>query len=118
MAPRGRPTRTTRARPVTATPPPVTDPTTTTSVTKCQTVSAMIVEGVSLLFWQHVLRPGKAMIAILREQVQEGMNAPFGMSNDVAYAMRGLDLKKEDDNLNIVSGGMKSKKGEAEFVEP
>ncbi|GJZ44657.1 putative reverse transcriptase domain-containing protein [Tanacetum coccineum] len=40
MAPRGRPTRTTRSRPVTATPPPVTttpppvaDPTTTTSVT-------------------------------------------------------------------------------------
>ncbi|GJU31517.1 putative reverse transcriptase domain-containing protein [Tanacetum coccineum] len=41
MAPRGRPTRTTRSRPVTATPPPVTDPTTTTSVTNAQ-LQAMI----------------------------------------------------------------------------
>ncbi|GKA47592.1 hypothetical protein Tco_0740475 [Tanacetum coccineum] len=53
MAPRGRPTRTTRARPVTATPPPVTttpppvtDPTTTTSVTNAQ-LQAMIDEGVT-----------------------------------------------------------------------
>ncbi|GJT59930.1 putative reverse transcriptase domain-containing protein [Tanacetum coccineum] len=53
MAPRGRPTRTTRARPVTATPPPVTttpppvtDPTTTTSVTGAQ-LQAMIDEGVT-----------------------------------------------------------------------
>ncbi|GJY01352.1 hypothetical protein Tco_0359504 [Tanacetum coccineum] len=52
MAPRGRPTRTTRSRPVTATPPPVTttpppvtDPTTTTSVTGAQ-LQAMIDEGV------------------------------------------------------------------------
>ncbi|GJT95128.1 putative reverse transcriptase domain-containing protein [Tanacetum coccineum] len=53
MAPRGRPTRTTRARPVTANPPPVTttpppviDPTTTTSVTNAQ-LQAMIDEGVT-----------------------------------------------------------------------
>ncbi|GJS92689.1 putative reverse transcriptase domain-containing protein [Tanacetum coccineum] len=53
MAPRGRPTRTTRSRPVTATPPPVTttpppvtDPTTTTSVTSAQ-LQAMIDEGVT-----------------------------------------------------------------------
>ncbi|GJR46025.1 putative reverse transcriptase domain-containing protein [Tanacetum coccineum] len=53
MAPRGRPTRTTRSRPVTATPPPVTttpppvaDPTTTTSVTSAQ-LQAMIDEGVN-----------------------------------------------------------------------
>ncbi|GJZ40241.1 putative reverse transcriptase domain-containing protein [Tanacetum coccineum] len=53
MAPRGRPTRTTRSRPVTATPPPVTttpppvtDPTTTTSVTNAQ-LQAMIDEGVT-----------------------------------------------------------------------
>ncbi|GKB40803.1 reverse transcriptase domain-containing protein [Tanacetum coccineum] len=53
MAPRGRPTRTTRSRPVTATPPPVTttpppvtDPTTTTSVTGAQ-LQAMIDEGVT-----------------------------------------------------------------------
>ncbi|GJU32675.1 hypothetical protein Tco_1176264 [Tanacetum coccineum] len=59
MAPRGRPTRTTRARPVTATPPlspqlptvttfppPVTNPTTTTSVTNAQ-LQAMIDEGVT-----------------------------------------------------------------------
>ncbi|GJV86059.1 putative reverse transcriptase domain-containing protein [Tanacetum coccineum] len=53
MAPRGRPTRTTRSRPVTATPPPVTttpppvtDPTTTTSVTSAQ-LQAMINEGVT-----------------------------------------------------------------------
>ncbi|GJV72522.1 putative reverse transcriptase domain-containing protein [Tanacetum coccineum] len=52
MAPRGRPTRTTRSRPVTTTPPPVTttpppvtDPTTTTSVTSAQ-LQAMIDEGV------------------------------------------------------------------------
>ncbi|GJU29069.1 putative reverse transcriptase domain-containing protein [Tanacetum coccineum] len=51
-APRGRPTRTTRSRPVTTTPPPVTttpppvtDPTTTTSVTSAQ-LQAMIDEGV------------------------------------------------------------------------
>ncbi|GJU80172.1 reverse transcriptase domain-containing protein [Tanacetum coccineum] len=53
MAPRGRPTRTTRSRPVTTTPPPVTttpppvtDPTTTTSVTSAQ-LQAMINEGVT-----------------------------------------------------------------------
>ncbi|GJQ90268.1 putative reverse transcriptase domain-containing protein [Tanacetum coccineum] len=53
LAPRGRPTRTTRSRPVTATPPPVTttpppvtDPTTTTSVTSAQ-LQAMIDEGVN-----------------------------------------------------------------------
>ncbi|GKF78272.1 hypothetical protein Tco_0230742, partial [Tanacetum coccineum] len=53
MAPRGRPTRTTRSRPVTTTPPPVTttpppvtDPTTTTSVTGAQ-LQAMIDEGVT-----------------------------------------------------------------------
>ncbi|GJW05478.1 putative reverse transcriptase domain-containing protein [Tanacetum coccineum] len=53
MAPRGRPTRTTRSRPVTTTPPPVTvtpppvtDPTTTTSVTSAQ-LQAMIDEGVN-----------------------------------------------------------------------
>ncbi|GJV72524.1 hypothetical protein Tco_1492519 [Tanacetum coccineum] len=46
MAPRGRPTRTTRSRPVTTTPPPVTDPTTTTSVTSAQ-LQAMIKEGVT-----------------------------------------------------------------------
>ncbi|GKD87728.1 hypothetical protein Tco_1358882 [Tanacetum coccineum] len=55
MAPRGRPTRTTRSRPVTTTPPPVTDPTTTTSVTSAQ-LQAMIDEGVTAV-WQHVLRP-------------------------------------------------------------
>ncbi|GKA26881.1 reverse transcriptase domain-containing protein, partial [Tanacetum coccineum] len=44
--PRGRPTRTTRSRPVIATPPPVTDPTTTTSVTSAQ-LQAMIDEGVT-----------------------------------------------------------------------
>ncbi|GJZ38308.1 putative reverse transcriptase domain-containing protein [Tanacetum coccineum] len=51
--PRGRPTRTTRSRPVTTTPPPVTttpppvtDPTTTTSVTSAQ-LQAMIDEGVN-----------------------------------------------------------------------
>ncbi|GKA71269.1 hypothetical protein Tco_0777408, partial [Tanacetum coccineum] len=56
MTPRGRPTRTTRSRPVTATPPPVTDPgttpppvtdpTTTTSVTSAQ-LQAMIDQGVT-----------------------------------------------------------------------
>ncbi|GJS49072.1 reverse transcriptase domain-containing protein [Tanacetum coccineum] len=46
MAPRGRPTRTTRSRPVTTTPPPVTNPTTTTSVTSAQ-LQAMINEGVT-----------------------------------------------------------------------
>ncbi|GJX49371.1 hypothetical protein Tco_0276216 [Tanacetum coccineum] len=46
MAPRGRPKRTTRSRPVTATPPPVTDPTTTTLVTSAQ-LQAMIDEGVT-----------------------------------------------------------------------
>ncbi|GKD61847.1 hypothetical protein Tco_1299356 [Tanacetum coccineum] len=53
MAPRGRPTRTTRSRPVTATPPPVTatplpvtDATTTTLVTSAQ-LQAMIDEGVT-----------------------------------------------------------------------
>ncbi|GKC37678.1 hypothetical protein Tco_1050062 [Tanacetum coccineum] len=52
-APKGRPTRTTRSRPVTptsppvsSTPPPVTDPTTTTSVTGAQ-LQAMIDEGVT-----------------------------------------------------------------------
>ncbi|GKD20561.1 reverse transcriptase domain-containing protein [Tanacetum coccineum] len=53
MAPKGRPPRTTRSRPVTTTPPPVTttpppvaDPTTTTSVTSAQ-LQAMIDEGVN-----------------------------------------------------------------------
>ncbi|GJX01332.1 putative reverse transcriptase domain-containing protein [Tanacetum coccineum] len=53
MATKRRPTRTTRSRPVTATPPPVTttpppvtDPTTTTSVTNAQ-LQAMIDEGVT-----------------------------------------------------------------------
>ncbi|GJU09194.1 hypothetical protein Tco_1125624 [Tanacetum coccineum] len=53
MAPIGRPTRTMRSRRVTATPPPVTttplpvtDPTTTTSVTSAQ-LQAMIDEGVT-----------------------------------------------------------------------
>ncbi|GJS03125.1 putative reverse transcriptase domain-containing protein [Tanacetum coccineum] len=45
MAPRGRPTRPTRLNPGT-TPPPVTDPTTTTSVTGAQ-LQAMIDEGVT-----------------------------------------------------------------------
>ncbi|GJV19264.1 reverse transcriptase domain-containing protein [Tanacetum coccineum] len=45
MAPRGRPTRPTRLNPGT-TPPPVTDPTTTTSVTSAQ-LQAMIDEGVT-----------------------------------------------------------------------
>ncbi|GKF42712.1 reverse transcriptase domain-containing protein [Tanacetum coccineum] len=49
--------RTTRSTPVTTTPSPVADPTTTTSVTR-----------VSLLYWQHVIRPEMAMIAIPREQ--------------------------------------------------
>ncbi|GJX89161.1 hypothetical protein Tco_0341175 [Tanacetum coccineum] len=82
MAPRGRPTRTTRSRPVTATPPPVTttpppvtDPTTTTSVTSAQ-LQAMIDEGECV--WQHVPRPEMAMIAIPQELVQEGMNALCG----------------------------------------
>ncbi|GJT18896.1 putative reverse transcriptase domain-containing protein [Tanacetum coccineum] len=53
MAPKGRPPRTTRSRPVTTTPPPVTttpppvtNPTTTTSVTSAQ-LQAMIDEGVN-----------------------------------------------------------------------
>ncbi|GJZ48129.1 putative reverse transcriptase domain-containing protein [Tanacetum coccineum] len=66
MAPRGRPTRTTRSRPVTTTPPPVTttpppvtvtpppvtDPTTTTSVTSAQLQAMIDEEGVvSLTQW-------------------------------------------------------------------
>ncbi|GJY78380.1 reverse transcriptase domain-containing protein [Tanacetum coccineum] len=52
MAPRGRPTRTTRSRPVTTTPSPVTDPTTTTSVTRAQ-LQAMIDEGVTAVLAAH-----------------------------------------------------------------
>ncbi|GKF55364.1 hypothetical protein Tco_0165704 [Tanacetum coccineum] len=47
MTPRGRPTRPTRLNPGT-TPPPVTDPTTTTSVTSAQ-LQAMIDEGVTAM---------------------------------------------------------------------
>ncbi|GJU47403.1 hypothetical protein Tco_1204669 [Tanacetum coccineum] len=135
MAPRGRPTR---LNPGT-TPPPVTDPTTTTSVSQCQTVSAMIVEGLSsaVLAARATTRNGddshtsgtgaRRNERTVRECTYQDFmkcqplffrGTERTVSNDVAYAMRGLDLKKEDDNLNIVSGGMKSKKGEAEFVEP
>ncbi|GJS62644.1 hypothetical protein Tco_0657428 [Tanacetum coccineum] len=63
--PRGRPTRPTRLNPGT-TPPPVTDPTTTTSVTSAQ-LQAMIDEGCHAVL-QHVLDPILAMIAIPRNR--------------------------------------------------
>ncbi|GKA10476.1 putative reverse transcriptase domain-containing protein [Tanacetum coccineum] len=91
MAPRGRPTRTTRSRPVTATPPPVTttpppvtDPTTTTSVTSAQ-LQAMIDEGVTAVL-AAVYDPIMATIAILGNRT---------VTNDVAYAMTWSDLKKK-----------------------
>ncbi|GJW98525.1 putative reverse transcriptase domain-containing protein [Tanacetum coccineum] len=81
MAPRGRPTRTTRSRPVTTTPPPVTttpppvtttpppvtDPTTTTSVTSAQ-LQAMIDEGVkAALAARDTTRNGDGQSSICRD---------------------------------------------------
>ncbi|GJX67317.1 reverse transcriptase domain-containing protein [Tanacetum coccineum] len=103
MAPKRKATRnpesrpvTTTPRPVTTTPPPVTDPTTTTSVTSAQ-LQAMIDflgggGGVSLLYWQHGLRPGMAMIAIPREPELPML---LLVTNEVAYAMTWSDLKKK-----------------------
>ncbi|GKB30893.1 hypothetical protein Tco_0870294 [Tanacetum coccineum] len=75
MAPRGRPTRTTRSRPVTTTPPPVTttpppvtDPTTTTSVTSAQ-LQAMIDEVLSCTR-QHLIQSRMVIDAILREYIK------------------------------------------------
>ncbi|GKC27621.1 hypothetical protein Tco_1034915 [Tanacetum coccineum] len=76
MVPRGRPTRTTRSRPVTATPPPVTtnpppvtDPTTTTSVTSAQ-LQAMIDEGVTaVLAARATTRNGDDSIPREQDQV-------------------------------------------------
>ncbi|GJR60668.1 reverse transcriptase domain-containing protein [Tanacetum coccineum] len=84
MAPRGRPTRTTRARPVTATPPPVTttpppvtDPTTTTSVTGAQ-LQAMIDEGVTAVLAARAMnREG----AVNLTQWFERMETVFRISN-------------------------------------
>ncbi|GKB79846.1 hypothetical protein Tco_0946741 [Tanacetum coccineum] len=89
-APRGRPTRTTRSRPVTATPPPVTtnpppvtDPTTTTSVTSAQ-LQAMIDEGVTAVL--------AARAATRRHEAK--LPAGTDSDNDVAYAMTRSDLKR------------------------
>ncbi|GJU81496.1 putative reverse transcriptase domain-containing protein [Tanacetum coccineum] len=97
MAPRGRPTRTTRSRPVTATPPPVTvtpppvtDPTTTTSVTSAQ-LQAMIDEGVTAVLAarattrngddSHTIRePGTEGVVSLTQWF-ERMETVFRISN-------------------------------------
>ncbi|GKA51852.1 hypothetical protein Tco_0745048, partial [Tanacetum coccineum] len=67
MAPRGRPTRLNPD----ATPTPVTDTHTTTSVTNAQ-IQAMINEGVTAAL-AYVMQPKMAMIAILLELVSEGL---------------------------------------------
>ncbi|GJR73696.1 hypothetical protein Tco_0086061 [Tanacetum coccineum] len=81
MAPRGRPTRTTRSRPVTTTPPPVTDPTTTTSVTSPKRSHD---KEVLRLHWQHVIQQGMVDDqAILRDDGTEGVVGlyyPMGLS--------------------------------------
>ncbi|GKA37933.1 hypothetical protein Tco_0724498 [Tanacetum coccineum] len=74
MAPRGRPTRTTRSRPVTATPPPVTatpptksqNPPTNLIGSPCQTASHDT-RWCHCCFWQHVLRQPECKIAIPQE---------------------------------------------------
>ncbi|GJR28099.1 hypothetical protein Tco_1104331 [Tanacetum coccineum] len=93
MAPRGRPTRTTRSRPVTTTPPPVTttpppvtDPTTTTSVTSAQ-LQAMIAWVVNdVLAARAATRNGD--VNIPQELWQEGnertiRDLPLGTLNGV-----------------------------------
>ncbi|GJV15104.1 reverse transcriptase domain-containing protein [Tanacetum coccineum] len=116
MVTRGRPTRTTRSRPVTTTPPPVTttpppvtDPTTTTSVTSAQ-LQAMIDEGVTAVLAARAANTGNGVIAILRNvenQVKFATCTLMGtaltwwnshartVTNDVAYAMTWSDLKKK-----------------------
>ncbi|GJT31272.1 hypothetical protein Tco_0911547 [Tanacetum coccineum] len=77
MAPRGRPTRTTRSRPVTTTPPPVTDPTTTTSVTSAQ-LQAMIDEGVTaVLAARATTRNGDDSHTTQELDARRIENAPF-----------------------------------------
>ncbi|GJW50543.1 putative reverse transcriptase domain-containing protein [Tanacetum coccineum] len=117
MQPRGRPTRTTRSRPVTATPPPVTttpppvtDPTTTTSVTNAQ-LQAMIDEGVTAVFGQHWFERMETVFRIsnctVENQVKFATCTLMGtaltwwnshartVTNEVAYAMTWSDLKKK-----------------------
>ncbi|GKB38532.1 hypothetical protein Tco_0883474, partial [Tanacetum coccineum] len=54
-----------------ATPTPVTDTHTTTSVHQCPNSGND--NKALLLHWQHVMQPGMAMIAILQERVPEGL---------------------------------------------
>ncbi|GKA06739.1 hypothetical protein Tco_0685963 [Tanacetum coccineum] len=77
IAPRGRPTR---LNPGT-TPPPVTDPTTTTSVTSAQ-LQAMIDEGVTAVL--AAIAPNMVELTLLGQ-----------MTNDVAYVMTWTDLEEE-----------------------
>ncbi|GJZ70046.1 hypothetical protein Tco_0633596 [Tanacetum coccineum] len=103
MAPRGRPTRPTRLNPGT-TPPPVADPTTTTSVTGAQ-LQAMIDEGVTAVLAarattrngddSHTSGTGTEGVVDLTQWF-ERMETVFRiMTNDVAYAMTWSDLKKK-----------------------
>ncbi|GJV83827.1 reverse transcriptase domain-containing protein [Tanacetum coccineum] len=85
------PKRTTRKRPGTATPPPNTDPTITTSVTSAQ-LQAMIDEGVTaVLAARATTRNGD-------DSHTSGTGARRNertLTNDVAYAMMWTDLKKK-----------------------
>ncbi|GJV03187.1 putative reverse transcriptase domain-containing protein [Tanacetum coccineum] len=89
------PKRTTRSRPVTATPPPVTDPTTTTSVTSAQ-LQAMIDEGVTA--------GTKDAVDLTQWFLRDGTVFRI-MTNEVAYAMN-VDVLKETDKIERYVGGM------------
>ncbi|GJS38159.1 reverse transcriptase domain-containing protein [Tanacetum coccineum] len=101
MAPRGRPTR---LNPGT-TPPPVTDPTTTTSVTSAQ-LQAMIDEGVTAVLAARattqmamkatLVNRGTEGVVDLTQWFEEDGKPVFRiMTNEVAYAMTWSDLKKK-----------------------
>ncbi|GJU20251.1 hypothetical protein Tco_1153593 [Tanacetum coccineum] len=112
MAPRGRPTRTTRARPVTATPPPVTttpppvtNPNTTTSVTNAQ-LQAMIDEGVTAV----VAARSRPRLSTLAENKRKLEDTPRNnqtyqqnkrQNTGRAYAAGNCDRKPYEGGLNL-----------------
>ncbi|GJR25538.1 putative reverse transcriptase domain-containing protein [Tanacetum coccineum] len=110
MAPRGRPTR---LNPGT-TPPPVTDPTTTTSVTSAQ-LQAMIDEGVTaVLAARATTRNGDDSHTSGTGARRNERTVRETVTNEVAYAMTWSDVKKKMTTKYCLRNEIK--KIEAEYV--
>ncbi|GJY29016.1 putative reverse transcriptase domain-containing protein [Tanacetum coccineum] len=106
------PKRTTRSRPVTATPPPVTDPTTTTSVTSAQ-LQAMIDEGVTAVLAARHRRMGVGLDPMVLRDGNRCLHKT--LTNEVAYDNdRGCHVFLA--HITIKETGDKSKKKQLQDV--